>query len=290
MEFIVHDTLTPMAALLEGPQAERPDALRAMLAPMREAIPMPGDAVDLHHQSGGFRVDRSDPRYLPAVRRLISDDLIGQFSSALSAAFDLLKGYRHPDLLRVMFVLGDPDDAYLMNTAGGYYGMGGAGEWLYVVAWPTEENIARIAYCAVHEFHHNLRYHNVVWDPAAVTVGEHVVAEGLAEAFVRELAGPGAMGPWSSMVRGEAFDRALKLTMADIDLQGMQNTPAFVLGDSAMARFGQEPRGIPDMAGYAVGLHLVDRYLAATGKSAVEATGVPGAEIIAVSRDQRGDT
>jgi uncharacterized protein YjaZ len=60
----------------------------------------------------------------------------------------------------------------------------------------------------------------------------------------------------------------------------MQHTSAYVLGDTAMKRFGQEPRGIPDMAGYAVGLDLVDRALAGAGLTAAEATLLPAAELL----------
>ncbi|MBF8189032.1 peptidase [Nonomuraea sp. K274] len=284
MEFIVHDTLTVMADLLERPLERRPDALREMLAPMREVIPMPGDIVDIHHHGGGFRTDADDPRYLPAVRRMIEADVLGQVRRELERASERLSGAKQADLVQVMFVMGNPDNQHLMGTAAGYYGMGGAPGWLYLLAWPSDEVIGRIAHCAVHEFHHNVRYTNVEWNPATVTVGEHVVAEGLAEAFVRELSGPAAMGPWSSMVTGEAFDRAYELIMADFELAGMQNTPAYVLGDSATRIFGQEPRGIPDMAGYAVGLRLVDRALAATGLTAAEATLLPAAELM-----RRGD-
>ncbi|MEV4112557.1 DUF2268 domain-containing putative Zn-dependent protease [Nonomuraea sp. NPDC049695] len=280
MEFIVHDTLTAMAALLREPLDRRPDALREMLAPMRQAIPMPGDIVDIHHQGGGFRVDADDPRYLPAVQRMIDADVPGQVRRELERASERLHGAKQADSLQVMFVMGDPDNAHLMNVTGGYYGMGGAPGWLYLLAWPSDEVIGRIAHLAVHEFHHNVRYTNVEWNPATVTVGEHVVAEGLAEAFVRELSGPGAMGPWSSMVTGDAFELAYERIMADFELAGMQNTPAYVLGDSAVRNFGQEPRGIPDMAGYAVGLRLVDRALAATGLTATEATLLPASELL----------
>ncbi|MGP4100795.1 DUF2268 domain-containing protein [Nonomuraea sp. KM90] len=280
MEFIVHDTLTAMAELLEQPVERRPDALRELLAPMREAIPVPGDIVGIHHQGGGFRVDADDPRYLPAVRRMIEADVLGQVRRELTRASERLGGAKQADSLQVMFVMGNPDDEHLMTTTGGYYGMGGAPGWLYLLAWPSPEVIGRIGHLAVHEFHHNVRYTNVEWNPVTVTVGEHVVAEGLAEAFVRELSGAEAMGPWSSMVTGEAFERAHERIMADFDLQGMQNTPAYVLGDSAVRNFGQEPRGIPDMAGYAVGLSLVDRALAVTGLSAAEATLLPAAELL----------
>ncbi|MBB6348282.1 uncharacterized protein YjaZ [Nonomuraea muscovyensis] len=284
MTFIVHDTLTAMAALLERPLDQRPDALRELLAPMRSAIPMPGDIVDIHHLGSGFRVDADDPRYLDAVHRMIDADVLGQVERELTRARERFADAPQGDSLQVMFMLGNPDDDYLMRVAGGYYGMGGSPGWLYLLAWPTDETIGRIAHCAVHEYHHNVRYRSVEWDPAAVTVAEHVVAEGLAEAFVRELSGPEAMGPWSSMVTGEAFDAAYAKIMADADLAGMMHTPAYVLGDTAMTRFGAEPRGIPDMAGYAVGLRLVDAHLAATGMTATEASLLPASRILEASR------
>ncbi|WP_113703327.1 DUF2268 domain-containing protein [Nonomuraea lactucae] len=283
MEFIVHDTLTAMADLLGQPLERRPGALRELLAPMRSAMPMPGDIVDIHHRGAGFRVDADDPRYLPAVQRMIDADVLGQVERELARASERLKDARQADSLQVMLVLGDPDDDYLMRTAGGYYGMGGSPGWLYLLAWPDDGTIGRIAHCAVHEFHHNVRFQTVEWNPRTVTVGDHVVAEGLAEAFVRELSGPEAMGPWSSTVSGEALESAYERIMADAGLAGMALTPAYVLGDGAMRRFGMEPRGIPDMAGYAVGLRLVDTHLAATGMTATEATLVPASEILAAS-------
>jgi uncharacterized protein YjaZ len=280
MEFIIHDTLTAMADLLERPLDLRPDALREILTPMRSAIPMPGDIVDIHHQGGGFRVDADDPRYLPAVRAMIDADVLGQVERELTRASQALKDAVQAESLQVMFMLGNPDDEHLMKIGGGYYGMGGSPGWLYLLAWPSPEVIGRIAHCAVHEFHHNVRFTNVEWNPVTVTVGEHVVAEGLAEAFVRELSGPGAMGPWSKMVTGADFDLAYERIMADFDLAGMRHTSAYVLGDSAMRKFGQEPRGIPDMAGYAVGLRLVDEHLAATGMTVAESTTLPVSQIV----------
>ncbi|MBE1581982.1 DUF2268 domain-containing protein [Nonomuraea angiospora] len=279
MEFIVHDTLTAMADLLREPVERRPGALRDILAPM-PAIPMPGDIVDIHHQGGGFRVDADDPRYLPAVQRMIDADVLGQVRRELERASDRLCDAKQRESVQVMFMLGNPDNEHLMKVGGGYYGMGGSPGLLYLLAWPSDEVIGRIGHLAVHEFHHNVRYTNVEWNPMTVTVGEHVVAEGLAEAFVRELSGAEAMGPWSSMVEGEAYERAYELIMADFWLAGMQHTSAYVIGDSVARMFGQEPRGIPDMAGYAVGLHLVDQALAATGLTAAEATVLPAAELL----------
>ncbi|MFC4116048.1 DUF2268 domain-containing protein [Nonomuraea zeae] len=290
MEIIVHDTLTPLAALLQEPLERRPEALRELLAPIRPAIPMPGDIVEIHHQGGGFRADADDPRYLPAVRRMIEEDVLGQVRRELARASRALRAARQAESVQVMFMLGDPDNEHLMRISGGYYGMGGSPGWLYLLAWPSDEVIGRIGHLAVHEFHHNVRFTNVEWNPEKVTVGEHVLAEGLAEAFVRELSGPEAMGPWSSMVTGEAYELARERIMADFELEGMWNTPAYVLGDSVVRKFGQEPRGIPDMAGYAVGLRLVDEVLSATGLSAAEATLLPAAELMRRAAAQRGET
>ncbi|MCA2222103.1 DUF2268 domain-containing protein [Nonomuraea aurantiaca] len=277
MEFIVQDTLTPMAELLEQPLERRPDLLRELLAPIRQVIPMPGDIVDIHHQGSGFRVDAEDPRYLPALHAMMEADVLGQIEHELHRAADRLAGLKLPDSLRVLFVLGDPASEQLMKVTGGYYGMGSSPGLLYLLGWPSEEIIGRIAHCAVHEFHHQARYTNVPWHPV---VGEHVISEGLAEAFVRELSGAEAMGPWSSMVGGEELDRAYEKIMTDFDLEGMLLTSAYVLGDTTVSRFGQEPRGIPDMAGYAVGLRLVDAHLAATGMTVAESTALPLSQIV----------
>ncbi|MFG1965086.1 DUF2268 domain-containing protein [Nonomuraea sp. NPDC049028] len=277
MEFIVQDTLTPMAELLAQPLERRTDLLRELLEPIRQVIPVPGDIVDIHHQGSGFRVDAEDPRYLPALHAMMEADVLGQIEGELHRAADRLSHLKLPESLRVLFVLGDPGSEQLMKVTGGYYGMGSSPGLLYLLGWPSEEIIGRIAHCAVHEFHHQARYTNVPWHP---TVGEHVISEGLAEAFVRELSGVEAMGPWSSMVSGEELERADEKIMADFDLEGMHLTSAYVLGDTTVARFGQEPRGIPDMAGYAVGLRLVDAHLAATGMTVAESTALPLSQLV----------
>lgn len=279
MEIVVHQKI---GEILASPLAQRPEALRRVLAPLYQQVPIPGDPVDLHHLGGGFRVDSDFSGYQKMVSKIVEQDVPGQIEWQLRRAWqrftEAVPGIQGPQRLEVMLMLGNPDDDYLMRVVGGYYGMGATPGWLYLLAWPTDDVIARIAHCAVHEFHHQVRYSNLEWQ---ATVGEHIVAEGLAEAFVRELSGPEAMGPWSGRVTGAAFEDAYAKTMANLDLPGMRNTPAFVLGDTAAARFGGEPRGIPDMAGYGVGLRIVDRHLAATGLSAAASSVLPSAEIIA---------
>ncbi|MFI6503686.1 DUF2268 domain-containing protein [Nonomuraea typhae] len=284
MEFTVHDTLETMAAIVRAPISARRDLLGRMLAPLSAAVPYLGDLVAMHEQGGGFRLDADDERYLPALDRLRELGLKEHIETELQRAAGRLEHLKRPEHVQVVFVLGDPDDDYLRNVGGGYFGMGSTPGWIYLLAWPTEENAHKIAHCAVHELHHQVRYANVVWDPATVTVGEHIVAEGLAEAFVREVSGPEAMGPWSAMVTGRALEDAYAKTMADIDLEGMQHTPAYVLGDTAVRKFGGEPVGIPDMAGYGVGLRLVEAHLAATGMTVAASSGLPAAEILRASR------
>src|SRR5262245_65815736 len=89
MKITVLDTLTAMAELLGRPLAERPGLLREMLAPIRPHIPAPGDIVDIHHLGGGFRVDREDARYLPALEAL--DGLPGEIEGLLAAAADHMR-------------------------------------------------------------------------------------------------------------------------------------------------------------------------------------------------------
>jgi hypothetical protein len=65
MKIDVIDTPRAMLDILARPLGDRRAALRELIAPMYEHVPMPGDPVDLHHQGGGFRVDADDARYLP---------------------------------------------------------------------------------------------------------------------------------------------------------------------------------------------------------------------------------
>nr|BFF04719.1 hypothetical protein GCM10020241_63940 [Streptoalloteichus tenebrarius] len=183
--------------------------------------------------------------------------------------------------MHVVLALGDPDDHHLTVRSAGYFGMGGIPGAIHLLMWPTETSMTKIEYAAAHEFHHNVRYANVVWNPMTVTVGEHVVAEGLAEAFVRELAGEQAMGPWATALTGAELDRAHEKITANIDVAGMQNLTAYVLGDATAELMGQPTAGLPDFAGYPVGLRIVDAHLAATGMTAAASTGLSAREILA---------
>ncbi|MFF4953184.1 DUF2268 domain-containing protein [Streptomyces chattanoogensis] len=289
MKIVVHDTASAMLDLLQRPLEERPDALREMLNPLQKVMATVGDAgvdlVHMHHRLGsGFRIDREDSRYLPAVRQMQDAGVWNQIEDSLTTAWERISaavpGIQHAETVHVVVVLGNPDDDHLTVRSAGYFGMGGIPGAIHLTIWPTETSLKKIAYGAAHELHHNVRYANVIWDPMAVTVGEYVVAEGLAEAFVRELAGEQAMGPWSKALSDAQLDSAYEKISADIDVAGMQNLTAYVLGDATAERMGQQPVGLPDFAGYGVGLRMVDAHLAASGLTAAQSTALSAREIL----------
>ncbi|MET8542875.1 DUF2268 domain-containing putative Zn-dependent protease [Kitasatospora sp. NPDC004799] len=288
MKIIVHDTASAMLDMFRRPVAERPDALRELYRPLEgvmSAVLGEADLVGTHQRMGsGCRVDREDDRYLPAVRRMREAGVWPRIEEALAAAWERIDGavpgVAHADTVHVVLVLGNPDDEHLTVRSGGYFGMGGFPGAIQLVMWPTETALAKIGYAAAHELHHNVRYANVVWNPATVTVGEQVVAEGLAEAFVRELAGEQAMGPWATALTGAELERSYRKVTAGIDVTGMGNLPPYVHGDATARLLGCEPVGLPDFAGYAAGLRIADAHLAATGLTAAASVALPAREVL----------
>ncbi len=88
------------------------------------------------------------------------------------------------------------------------------------------------------------------------------------------------MGPWSKTLTGAALDSAHEKITADIDVTGMQNLTAYVLGDATAQRMGQRPVGLPDFVGYGVGLRIVDAYLSGSGLTAAQSTALSAREIL----------
>ncbi|MFB6809856.1 DUF2268 domain-containing protein [Streptomyces sp. NPDC056387] len=286
MKITVHDTASSMLELLQRPLEERPDALREMLSPLHSVMSAVGvDVAQMHKTGSGFRTDREDPRYLTALRQMRDAGVWHRIEDCLAAAWERLSGAvpgaKTAETVHVVLVLGDPDDDLLTVRNAGYLGMGGIPGAIQLTMWPTKTSLAKIGYAAAHELHHNVRYANVVWDPMTVTVGEQVVAEGLAEAFVRELAGGPAMGPWTTALSGPELNDVYEKVAAGIDVAGMQNLPAYVYGDATARHMGHQPVGLPDFAGYAAGLRIVDAHLAVSGLTAAQSTVLPARDILA---------
>ncbi len=290
MTITVLDTSAGMTAVLDAAPARRDGELRRMLLPMEgmyRYFPGEVDLVQMHAMGFGFPLDRDEEEVRAALLWLQDADAWNRIEGALARGVavqsEAVEGLVVPDI-RMLLVLGDPGNGYFMGAARGLSGNGGMTGYLTLTLWPTEENLDRLEASAVHELNHNLRYApgGVVWDPASVTVGEHVVSEGLADAFARQLHGEEkGRTPMGRGLRGdrEVFDRMV----GGLAVTGMQNFTAWVHGDEAARLFGAEPVGIPAGAGYAVGNELVDRYLAATGMTAAAALHAPSAEIIDVA-------
>ncbi|WDG28490.1 DUF2268 domain-containing putative Zn-dependent protease [Streptomyces sp. CA-278952] len=285
MKIVVHDTASALLDLLRRPAAQRSDALREMLAPLQEVMSLVGvgDLVERHRAGSGFPLDRDDSRHREALERMREARVWQRIEDSLAAARERLSAAapsaRTAGTVHVVLVLGDPDDP-MMRLNQGYFGLGGIPGAILLMMWPTATALAKIEHAAAHELHHNVRYANVDWDPMAVTVGEQVVAEGLAEAFVRELAGEDAMGPWATSLSGAELDDACAKVAAGIDVAGMRNLSPYVFGDRTARRLGQEPVGLPDFAGYAAGLRFADAHLAASGLTAAASVALPAREVL----------
>ncbi len=278
-----------MEAALAAPVTDRGDVLRGMLSPMEGMFRyFPGDVdlAEMHAMSFGFPLDRRTEEISHALERLRAADVWTRVETAISHAVGQQLAAT-PDIdvpdIKVLLVLGNPEDEYFLGPLRGFSGNGSATGYLSLTLWPTEENLARIEAAAVHELNHNLRYApgGVIWDPASVVVGEQIVSEGLADAFARQLYSESGYTPIG--VPHLSDDAVFEKVVTGLQISGMQNFTAWVHGDDAARRFGVEPVGVPAGAGYAAGNRLVDAYLTATGRTAAQALHTPSQEIINVA-------
>ncbi|SJN08086.1 Zn-dependent protease [Leucobacter sp. 7(1)] len=290
MSISVIDTATTMRAVLTAPESARQDLLRelwAPVAPMYSFVPGGVDLGAVHAQNFGFPTAHSTPEVLQACDTLANaraweriDHALHQGIAALRAANPRLT---IPDLT-VLLVLGDPSNPHFMEEVQGLSGFGGISGYIVITVWPTERILNRLEAIAVHELHHNLRYSpgGVRWDPQTVTVGEHIVSEGLADLFAVELTGAAGLTHFVS-AETRADDAVLARVATGLDVTGMGDFAAWVLGDTTARLFGTAPVGLPTGAGYAAGVRIVQAYLATTGTTAAASLHAPVAEILRIA-------
>ncbi|KOX17326.1 DUF2268 domain-containing protein [Nocardiopsis sp. NRRL B-16309] len=295
MTITVPDTLSAMRGILRAPAADRPGLLRSMLEPVRSMYrhaPGEVDPVDMHLRSAGFSLDRDEGTCLEALETLAKADALGRIRRALDDGLAVLRegtpGLAVPDIT-VLLVLGDPADAVFTGPSLGVTGFGGISGSILITLWPFPENVARLEATAVHELHHNVRFApgGAVWDPATVTVGDHVVSEGLADAFARELYGDD-LGRTRIGVPHLHDDAVFARVVSGLGVTGMENFASWVLGDAIARNVGGTPVGLPTGAGYSAGNRLADAYLAATGRTAAQAVHADGAAVVSTALDRLG--
>lgn len=294
--FIAHPTTSALRRIVALPLNERPAAIQAeIVAPFRGMFArMAAGAPD----AGGLDFDRaaleaarnwmmSPPDdagedYLAALDRL---DRANASQAALDALIlaDAAFARRGVDTRLEQVLAGVfpfPPGSPQIARSGGYTGFGAVAGYIVVTLWPDEATLPRIRPAAVHELNHQVRfnYHPMGFN---VSVGEYIVAEGLAESFAGELYGSGMVGPWVTRHTPEALARSKEIIGGALDQRGFNLVRGYIFGDEIANEMNLPAAGVPQYAGYAVGYHLVQAYLRRSGKSAAEATVLPAAEIIA---------
>lgn len=276
-----------MARVLDAAPDMRADLVREMWAPMAgmyHFIPGGLDMASVHRQNFGFDWEKTSDQLREGVKMLVDADAWRRVAEALDAGVAALKSadpsVTMPDLT-VLLVLGDPTDDHFLNEVQGLSAFGGISGYIAITVWPTRRVLDRLEAIAVHELHHNVRYSpgGIVWNPATVTVGEHVVSEGLADTFATELYGDTGYTHFvTDATRSD--DHVLAKVATGLDVTGMQDFAGWVLGDATAQLFGGAPVGLPTGAGYAAGARLVAAYVEAKGTTAAQNVRTPAAEIL----------
>lgn len=290
MTISVIDSAAHMHRVLAADAKDRTDVIREMWAPMAgmyHFVPGGVDMATVHRQNFGFRPESAIEQVREGLTALVAADAWTRIEKALVDGVAALSsadpGATVPDL-KVLLVLGDPASEHFVDEVQGISGFGGISGYIAITVWPTARVLDRLEAIAVHELHHNVRYSpgGIVWNPATVTVGEHVVAEGLADVFASELYGDAG---YTHFVREgtRSDDRVLAKVVSGLGVTGMADFGAWVLGDSSARLFGADPVGLPTGAGYAAGARLVHAYLGATGTTAARSVRAPASEILRVA-------
>jgi uncharacterized protein YjaZ len=173
------------------------------------------------------------------------------------------------------------------SYGGGYAGVQMPGCVLVTYDRPDEANVRHAPGAVAHEFNHRVRLTAYPWDMSTIDVAEYVVMEGLAESFAVALYGEEVLGYYVTQISDEDLQTARALVRDGLTRTGFDVIRGYLFGDGIandMGGFGDgmsfDAVGMPTFGGYAVGYHIVQAYLRATGASIEEATLTP-AHVIA---------
>lgn len=246
------DSAARMRAMVSSPPEDWQNAARRLWQPMAgmyffiprwaglSRSPRPELRVRTRCREG------SDPGAIDTLERADA----GPYRASARHGAGGIPGSENPTLtlpdLTVLLVLGDPRNKHFTNEIRGLSAFGGISGYISITIWPTDEVLDRLEGIALHELHHNVRYSpgGVVWSPQTVTVGEHVVAEGLADLFAVDLVGQQGFTHFVSQ-ETRTSDAVLRRVSEGLDVTGMQDFAAWVLGDASARQFGATPVGVP---------------------------------------------
>lgn len=293
MEIAIIDTEAIYRRLLDTRDATRRDAIyRAdLLAPFAGMFRVfgGGDPVAMAKGWGLYLptefVGDARPAITSILDRLVAADAWRTMAEALGLGVAAFAPYvdlvRHRTVTSALMIA-DHQRANPIDR--GYTGFGGIpGYVLVVYSDPNGYNLSRIGGASVHELNHNVRFSAFPFHPMAVTVGEYMIAEGLAEAFAAELFGEQVVGYYVTDFDEDELATATRVIGGALDATGFDAVRGYIFGDTIAAQMGAPKAGVSDYAGYAIGYRAVRQYLSRTGKTAAAATFAPAAEIIAES-------
>jgi uncharacterized protein YjaZ len=287
------DALAGLRAALEAPEGQRDEVFRArvmgptrscwepVLGMMSHGAPPPDDPeMDAARRFAMFRPECGVEVGLQALDMFDRAGSWAACTEALRTAERALDPAAHGiQLERTVLILTLFDPQVSNGKMGDYTGSHQAG-LVWVQAWPTDFNLPRLPGAVAHEFHHGVRFRFEPFSPVTTSVGQYVVAEGLAEAFAAQLFGDDKLHPVVNALTDAELDRVRPRFREGLDVTGFNVIRGYIFGDWAAEAAGYEKQGIPDFAGYALGYRLVRAYLERSGRTAADATYLPWREIV----------
>lgn len=259
----------------------------ALQIPLYPQSPGGYDVLAASAMMGHLPPARVDTACAKALAQLSSDALwdacAGAVRRSLTCFSDCGISLPVQEYLFTILLADGEHPAVRMN--GGYCGDGGIPGYLLAWLTPNPSTLHRLPAALAHEVNHNVRFQFIRWQPD-ISLGDMIVSEGLAECFAVELFGGELAGPWVTATRPEVLQEQIKpVIRKNLGVRGLQNLNAYLYGDRLASLMGCPPVGLPYCAGYACGYHLVRHYLDKTGKSILDATLLPAAEILSCSED-----
>lgn len=289
MKFNIIDTQSAYRRLLNAPDAAtREKVFRdELIAPFSGLVQVfgGGDGLAMFAQWGMSPEQFENRTHMARILdELAAADAWNKAALAVEHGYAALAPYEDRIALdTIQFGLFVADMSGFPNQRG-YTGFGGVpGYIMTIYDEPDDYNLARIQGATVHEMHHNVRFTLFPFNMMTTTVGEYMIAEGLAESFTAERYGEDVIGFYVTEFDVSCLEETKHIFGGALDVTGFNEIRGYIFGDSIAAHSGAVTAGVPDFAGYAIGYRVVQAYLERTGKTVAETTFLPADEIIAGS-------